>query len=242
MTLYTARQSGPEVIEAGQDNVITLPVGRDGALVAPTALGSSITIWNAENVKTHTAAAITVTASIATFTVTNASLAGQVNSDGWRIEWALEIAGEVSTFRRDAALVYRRLYPVVADADLLRLHTDLSRRMPSTETSYQDYLDECWATIEGRLIATGKRPWLIMAPSALREVHLYGTLARIFRDFAQGGPGTAEWEMAADYERRYEAAWSQLTYPQASQVDGTAADAARRRRAAQPTLWLSGRP
>lgn len=243
MTLYSARLIGPEVIEAGTDNVVTCPVYRDGALADPSASPApTLTIWNASNVKTHDAVAVTEIATVATFTITSASMAGQVNSDGWRMEWSIAFGGITSVFRRDAALVYRRLYPVVTDADLFRLHTDLSRRMPSTESSYQDYLDECWATIEGRLIATGKRPWLIMAPSALREVHLYGTLARIFRDFAQGGPGTSEWEMSADYERRYEAAWAQLTYPQAAQLDGTAIDAARRRRSGQPTLWLSGRP
>lgn len=237
-TLYTARLVGPEIIEAGVNSAISCPVYRDGVLVAPSS--GSVTIWNAANNRVVDAAAVTITASVATYTVQSAAVGSETKGDGWRIEWSLVIAGATVTFRRDAALVYRRLYPVVTDADLLRLHTDLSRRMPSTEASYQDYIDECWATIEGRLIATGKRPWLVLAPSALREVHLYGTLARVFRDFAQGGPGTAEWELATDYDRRYEAAWSQLTFPQSVEADGTAVDA-RRRRAAQPSLWLSGR-
>jgi hypothetical protein len=238
-TLYTARLVGPEVVEAGVDNIITCPVYRDGALVAPAS--GTVTVYNAANVAVVSGASVSVVSSVATYTVTSAALAGQSKGDGWRVEWALTIASVVHTFRRDAALVYRRLYPVVTDADLLRLHTDLSRRMPSTETSYQDYLDEAWASIEGRLIASGKRPWLVLAPSALRDVHLFATLARIFRDFAQGGPGTAEWELAADYERRFDAAWSMLTLPQAAESDGTA-ESARRRRAGQPSLWLAGRP
>jgi hypothetical protein len=112
--------------------------------------------------------------------------------------------------------------------------------MPSTESSYQDYLDEAWATIESRLIMSGKRPWLILSPSALRDVHLFGTLSRIFRDLAPGGPGTAEWELAAEYDRKYESAWSQLTYPQAVESSGEA-ESLRRRRASQPTLWLAGK-
>ncbi len=238
-TLYTARLVGPEVLEAGRDNVVTCAVYRDGALVAPSS--GTITVYNAANVVVVNAQVVSITASVATYTVTSAALASESKGDGWRVEWALTIASIARTFRRDAALVYRRLYPVVTDADLLRLHTDLARRMPTTETSYQDYIDEAWASIEGRLIATGKRPWLVLAPSALRDVHLFATLARIFRDFAQGGPGTAEWELAADYERRFDAAWSMLTFPQASESDGTA-EAARRRRAAQPSLWLAGRP
>lgn len=236
-TLYSARLIGPEIIEAGMDNVVTCPVYRDGALVSPTVY--TLTVWNAANVIVAQPT-VSVVSSVASATITAASLSGQTKGDGWRMEWALTLASVVHTFRRDGALVYRRLYPVVTDADLLRLHTDLTRRMPSTETSYQDYLDESWASIESRLVMSGKRPWLILSPSALRDVHLYGTLARIFRDLAQGGPGTAEWELAAEYDRKHEAAWSQLTYPQAEQSSGLAADAARRR-ASQPTLWLSGK-
>lgn len=236
-TLYSARLIGPEIIEAGSDNVVTCPVYRDGALVAPTAY--TLSVWNAANVLVASPT-VSVVSSVATATITSASLSGQSKGDGWRMEWSLTLSSVVHTFRRDAALVYRRLYPVVTDADLMRLHTDLDRRRPSTETSYQDYLDETWATIEGRLLMSGKRPWLVMAPSALRDVHLFGTLARIFRDWAAGGPGTAEWELAAEYERKYESSWSQLTYPQAEQSSGLAADAARRR-AGQPTLWLSGK-
>jgi hypothetical protein len=237
-TLYTARLVGPEVVEAGVAAAVTCPVYRDGALVAPAS--ATITIYDRDGTAQVSAAAATITASVATYTVAAATSASWVKGDGWRIEWAAAIAGATVTFRRDLAVVYRRLYPVVTDADLLRLHTDLSRRMPSTETSYQDYLDEAWATIEGRLIATGKRPWLVLAPSALREVHLHATLARIFRDFAQGGPGTAEWELAADYERRFDAAWAALVFPQAT-TDGSPGSLARQR-AARPSLWLSGRP
>ena len=144
-TLYTARLIGPEVIEAGMDNVVTCPVYLAGALVSPTAY--TLTVWNSANVVVGTPT-VSVVSSVATATITTAMLSGQTNGDNWRMEWVLTLSSIVHTFRRDASLVYRRLYPVVTDADLLRLHTDLTRRMPSTETSYQDYLDEAWATIE----------------------------------------------------------------------------------------------
>lgn len=236
-TLYTARLVGPEVLEAGVTSTITCPVYRDGALVVPTS--GTITVWNRDGVVVVSAAAVTITASVATYDVTSGALAGQVNSDGWRVEWALTISSLVVTFRREAALVYRRLYPVVTDADLLRAHTDLARRLPSTESSYQDYLDESWARLESRLIGTGRRPWLVMAPSALRDAHLYLTLALVFQDFATGGPGTAEWETAMAYHQRYEASWAALVFPQAT-PDG---DPSRRRRvAAGGGWWLAGRP
>jgi hypothetical protein len=47
-TLYSARLIGPEIIEAGMDNVVTCPVYRDGALVVPTVY--TLTVWNSANV------------------------------------------------------------------------------------------------------------------------------------------------------------------------------------------------
>lgn len=237
-TLYTARLIGPEILEAGASNTITCPVYRDGAVVAPTA--GTLTVWNASNTKIVDASAVTISSSVATYTVTSGMLTGQTNSDGWRFEWSLTIAGSSVVFRRDGSLVYRRLYPVVTDADLLRSHTDLTRRTPSTETSYQDYLDEAWARIESRLINTGKRPWLIMSPSALRDVHVYLTLALVFRDFATGGDGSAEWQMMVHYEALYADAWGELTFPEASPTSGQEADPSRRR-GGTSALWLAGR-
>ena len=41
-------------------------------------------------------------------------------------------------------------------------------------------LDEAWAKIQTRLLAMQKRPWLIMSPSSLRELHEYTALSIIF--------------------------------------------------------------
>lgn len=240
VTLYSARLPGPEIIERGVAGTISCPVYRDGALVAPSS--GTLSLYDRANVALLSAVSVTIASSIATYAVLAALTASLAPADGWRVEWALVMPdGVTHTFRRDAALVYRRLYPVVTDADLLRFHTDLTTRRPPSESSYQDYLDEAWAIIEGRLLATQRRPWLVLAPSALREVHLYTALGMVFRDFATGGPGTAEWERAADYDRRAEAAWASLSYPQAEESTGAARDLARRR-AGRPTLWLAGRP
>lgn len=237
-TIYTARLIGPEIIEAGRNNVVQCPVYSAGAIVTPSA--GTITIYDQNN-GAISASAVTVVGGVAQATVTAGALVNNQPSDGWRFEWALTIASVVFTFRRDGSLVYRRLYPVVTDVDLMRSHTDLARRMPTTEASYQDYLDEAWARIESQLINTGKRPWLIMAPSALRDVHVYQTLVLIFRDFATAGPQTAEWEMMLHYEALLERAYGVLTYPQCEQTTGKAEGQPGARTALQGTMWAGSR-
>jgi hypothetical protein len=237
-TTYTARFIGPSIMEANNANVVACPVYLDGALVAPDT--GTLSIWNAANTLVVNAVSVSVVGDVATYTISAPTLASETNSDGWRLEWTLLFGSETATFRTDGSLVHRELYPVVTDADLLRAHTDLARRMPSSETSYQDYLDEAWARIESRLVASGKRPWLILSPSALRDVHTYSTLALIFRDFATGGSTSPEWEMMLRYEALYDASWAQLTFPQADPSTGQDA-APGTRSAGSPTIWLCGR-
>jgi len=237
-TIYTARLIGPEIIEAGRDNVVSCPVYLNGAVVTPSA--GTLTIYTSSNVAVS-AGSVTVVGGVAQATVTASALSAYQPGDGWRFEWALTISSVVYTFRRDGSLVYRRLYPVVTDVDLMRSHTDLARRMPTTEASYQDYLDEAWARIESQLINTGKRPWLVMAPSALRDCHVYQTLVLIFRDFATAGPGTAEWEMMLHYEALLERAWGILTYPQCEPTTGKAEGAAGARTSPTGTMWAGSR-
>lgn len=234
---YTARLIGPEIVEAGRANIITCPVYTAGALVTPSA--GALSIFTGSNVSVS-AGAVSFVGGVATATVSASALTGLTPEDGWRFEWALTVAGLPLVFCRDGSLVYRRLYPVVTDADLLRSHTDLSARRPTSETSYQDYLDEAWARIESRLINTGRRPWLIMSPSALRDVHTYQTLVLIFRDFATGGSASAEWEMMAHYEALLSAAWAELTFPQRDPTNGQAIAGPGVRTPAIPTTWAGG--
>lgn len=233
----TARFIGPDEIERGIANTLKCPVYRAGALVAPSA--GTVSVYSPSNEAVVSGASVTITGSIAQYTLTAGLLAAYSYDIGWRVEWTLTVSGETFTPRNDAVLVYRRLWPVVTDADLFRSHTDLSRRTPSGESSYQDYVDEAWAQIKARLIGAGVRPFLVLSPSAFREAHLYRTLALVFADLATGGEGTAEWSMMQRYEGMYEAAWARLTFVQAT-PDGASLGGGRRR-AVDPVIFLCGR-
>lgn len=235
----SARFIGPEVLQKGATNPITCPVYHGGALVAPT--GGTVTLYSGAGATLHSAS-VTVSGSIAT-----ASLAGSVTSsltpaDDLRLEWALSFSGDAAAtiFTRSAVLALRRLHPVITDADLLRRHSDLTERRPSTESSYQDYIDEAWAQIEGRLIAAGNRPWLILNQEALRPAHLALALALVFEDFASGGPGSTEWERAARYRAEWDSEWNALRLTYADPTSGTDPDPGTKK-GARPPVFLMGR-
>lgn len=238
-TLYSARFLGPETIERARTQTLTCPVYWGGGLVAPSS--GTVTIYDASGSAIVSAAAVTITSSVATYSLSSASIPATLTlGDGWLVEWALTISGIVHTFRTDAALCYRRLYPVVTDADLLRRHTDLSALKPSTETSYQDYLDEAWAQICARLVSQGRRPWLILSPSDLREAQMTRTLGLIFRDFASS-MGEGKYSQMADYyDQAYEQAWRNLNFRYAEDEAATSTSSTRRRSAVSQ-VWLCGR-
>ncbi len=242
-TLYSARFITPERVERGRDNLLKCPVYRDAALVAPSS--GTVSIWDASGTAIVSAVAVTITSNVATYTLANATTTALSLAEGWRFEWSLTFASpaEVHVFRTDGALVRRRLYPVVTDADLIRLHSDLlassTDAIVPTAWDAQDYIDEAWAEIDAKLVAAGNYPNLVMSPSALRSAHMYMTLAAVFRDLSTSAHEGKYATLAEHYDARAADAWSRLTFRYDADNDG-AIDDPNKRKAASATVWLSG--
>ena len=239
---HTIRFTGPHLIEATRATLLSAPMYLDGALVAPTGGGSStVTVTKADGTDLVTGATVVVTASVGEYTVLATATALTDLGEGWSATWTLVAGGVTYVVRNDAAVVRRRLWPVVSDVDLYRRVRSLdpaSAAVITTQADYQDQLDEAWSEINRRLIGKGNRPNLIMSPSSLREVHLLLTLALIFEDLAAQLNG-AYAERPTAYRGQWEAAWSRLSFLYAS-TDGEQPDSNRTRRSATPTVWLGG--
>jgi len=238
-TIYTARFRSSETIERGRTQTLNCPVFRLGVLVAPSS--GTITIYRADGTVVASAVPVTIASSIATYSISSGTTAGLSLEEGWLVEWALAMPDLVThTFRTDAALVRRTLYPVITDADLQRRHSDLPALLATGVTSYQDYLDEAWATLTNRITAQGKRPYLIIQPSALREVHLMLTLHMVFLDYATSAGDSSRYQALADhYMRAYTEAWNGLRFfydeSDENKVDPT------NKRGAAASVWTNGR-
>ncbi len=218
-TLYTARFQTDDYVEQGRDNVLKCPVYRSNAVVSPNALTpGTFTLYDANGTALIDAQNVTLSGSIAQYTVPSATVASSSRGKGWRVKWVLLMAdGTVHTFENDAALVRSRLYPVVTDLDLQRRHSDLNPSATDhiipTGTSLQDKVDEAWVEIDALLVAAGNRPNLIMSPASLREVHLYKSLELAFRDLSTSmGDGSKYADLAKVYEDKFTAAWGRLSF------------------------------
>lgn len=234
--LHTVRLPAYIAIQRGFDTPLSAPVYLSGALVEPTSATMGLYEPGGSLVASYTAV---IAGSVATVTVPAAASADTSISEGWRCEWSLVLPGLTLRARTDAAVVRRLLYPVVTDADIFRVQPQLSptHDTPITrEDDYQPYLDEAWQRVESRLIESGRRPWLIVSPGALRQVHLMGTLVLIFESLAMSA-GSAMSDAADRYRAEYEAAWGRVVLAYDEDDDGTEDD----KRGGQPSvLWLHG--
>lgn len=240
-TRYAARLA-LEQIERGRANLVKCPVYRSGALAAPSA--GTVTLYDPAGVAVVNAALVTVTASVAEYSIASAVVSSYSYGDGWGIEWALTMPdGVVHTFRTDAAIVRRMLYPVVSDIDLFdRIPAlDPADSAPITSaTTYQDRLDEAWRMLLRRLQTDGHLPWLVVDSHALREVHLALTMHLIFRDLATRGGGADYYaDEAMRWGQEYAAAYRNARLRVDRDDDG-APDSTDRKPAA-PVVWYGGR-
>jgi len=233
---YTVRLPLPDFIVRDRAHTIAAPVYLDGEQVTPSSW--SVTVYNASNTSVETGSG---SSSVASHTIGSADLTSETLGDLWRVEWVITLSdGTVLHPRNDAMLVRSGLYPTITDADLLRRepsldpagHAPVTRRI-----NFQGYLDEAWTELQLRLLSVGRRPYLVMEPSALRQPHMYLTLSLIF-----GGESSRlseAWQEKADrYHEMYSRAWDSISFRYDDDDDGQADT---RRKSAQGTVWLNGR-
>lgn len=245
-TLYAARFDLPELLERGRDNVVRCPVYRSGAIVPPSQQAGatrSVAVYNADNTLVAGGGNLPVDGNGVTYgTISAASLAGQTYGDGWRIVWSLTMPdGTMRTFDNETMLVRRALFPVVTEADLYRIASSLDPAGSAcihSESSFAAKLDEAWIQIQGRLLAKGNRPNLIVSPTALRDPHLYLTLALIFEDFSTR-LNPAYTAIGMQYRGHYNDAFAQVRFLESNEDDDGTANSPARKGASVSTLWLN---
>lgn len=235
-----ARLLTPDYLVRGADNAIACPLWRGGGLVEVTEAGSTVSIYAGSGAIIVDAEPIELVDDVARYTIPASALPASLPYGmGWRVEWSLVVDGVAALYRNSAGLIRSQLVPVVTDRDLFRRESSLDPNGAAPISSledYQDFRDEAWISILGRLSAKGNLPHLIMEPTALREPHMLLTLHLIFEDFRTRLNET--WtEKAREYGARFEKSMNDLAFEYAPADDGIAS---RRKRGASATVWLGG--
>jgi len=239
LTPYAPQIKVPELLERGKSQTSLLPIYRDGALVSPT--GVKYTLIAPDGSKTVDNATATYPGNIPQYTHSASLLSDSLNlGEGYVQEWTVTLEGSPFIFRRNAALVKRRLYPVISDGDLTSTYSQLADIRPSNLTSYQTYIDEAWYTMIQKLRQEGGGlEYLVMSAESFREAHQNLTLYYIFRDFhsSLGQSNGRYLDLAGEHFRQYHHAWKQINFIYDFDHSGTS-ESPNQRVAKQPVIYL----
>lgn len=239
-TPYSARVRTVELLERGKAQTTDLQIYRNGLQIVPTS--ATYTIFKPDSGTIVEDGVCTISAE---GTVTYSHIPSQLANtlelgEGYVQEFTTIISGESYIFRRMAALVKRRLYPVISDADLEELYTDLESLRPSNITSYQQYIDSAWYTILRKLRNVGAGfAYLVVSPESFAESHRHLSLYLIFRDFHSGLSSDGRYlELAQEHYRLYNEEFNSINFIYDEDHDGKPEDPDRRS-AAKPTIYLN---
>ena len=229
-----------ELLERGRPQTTELPVYRDGALATIAAV--KYTLYKPDQSKLVDSATGTYAGNIPQYVHSDGSLVTSLQlGEGYLQEWEITIGSNSFLFRRMAAVVRRRLYPVVSDVDLFSTYKQLSSLMPSTISSYQDYIDEAWYTIIMKIRQEGGGlEYLVMDSESLRSAHINLSLYYIFRDFhsSLGQSNGRYLDLATEHHQQYKSDWKGINWRYDSGHDGFPDDA-NERVAKDPVIYLS---
>lgn len=221
-TQYAHRHGIPDFIVRARLNLIECPVYAGSTLTAPSS--GTVSIYNGSGtLLVDPAPAVTITANIATYSLAAELLPSSMSlEDNWLVVWSLVIAGSTHTFQRPAALVRRELHPVVTPADVSAIHQDASSLLASGQT-LANFIDEAWDVLQRRLLAAGRRPYLVISDFALFDVHRHLAAYLLFND-AASSVGDGRWsEIAEHHLDRYEQEWARLSLTYDMDEDGIVA-------------------
>lgn len=237
-TRYTARFQLPDLIERGRDELIACPVYLDDTLQLPSA--GSVTVYDRNNTAISTPT-VTFPGSIATATIPSAAAAALDFAEGWRVAWLLTMPDTVQhRFENTAALVRKRLYPTITGVDINRKLRALTLSAADgilARTNHQDTIDEADVELQNRLIEMGRRPWLVVTPTALRQTYLNLSIALIFESLAAQNPAQYS-TIAAEWRQKYEEALGKASVQFDYDQDGSISDTEVRQGLKHPVVYL----
>ena len=239
-TPYAPQIKVPELLERGKSQTSQLPVYRDGSLVGPSLV--KYTLLNPAGENLVDSATGTSPGNIAEYIHAPSILTSNLQlGEGYVQEWELTFPGGVFNFRRSAAVVLRRLYPVVSDGDLTAVYSQLADLRPSSMSSYQSYIDEAWFTMIQRMRTEGGGlEYLVMSAESFRAAHQNLTLYYIFRDFhsSLGQSNGRYLDLASEHFRQYTHEWKTINFVYDYSHSGQS-ETPNQRQAKQPVIYLS---
>jgi hypothetical protein len=210
-TDYTFRQAGPDVLQREQNNTVKLEVWRDGALVAPTS--GTLTLFDPGGEKLIDAQAVTISSSIATYTITSATLPSTVDVGRlYMLRWKLTISGQAFEVQRACTVARFPMVLPVTDNDLVDgEYPDLVEQLGDYGANLQKFLDSAKRDVLRELEQKGQWPDIITSPSDLYEPIRQLAYAKVFRFLFNTNDSDRSQILMTLHQDKYEKVLRELT-------------------------------
>lgn len=218
-TDITPRIATARYLVRAADQTVSLELYYRGEAVEPA--DGTYTLFEAGEDEDSLATGAIIPGDSSTYDVSGSDIPSTLEyGRGYREEWDLTFAdGSVRKIQRPVALVRHELYPVVVDADLVGLYSDIEYHLAEGDTSFWPKIDEAWKRIQGRLEAQNRWAETIWTPEALRELHLELAIALQSADFSKRSDDV--WgERYERHKKEFELGWKRLRFVQDSDQDG----------------------
>lgn len=171
---YAFSRRVPYLLERGAEQTISAPIrhGSAGALVSPDS--GTVTIVKPDGTSLVSGAAVVVSSSIATYTVTPA--ASETLGEGWEVRWTLVFGGVTyPVYRQDAILCDYVPANTISAVDLYTDLPELEYRIPQSQgergddVGWQPQIDAAYYDLINKLLSGGKPVWKIIGVSGYED-------------------------------------------------------------------------
>ena len=179
---WSARFSGPAMIERNKAQTVEVSLEKDGA--AATITSATFTLYDSTGAKVKDAVSATVAAGTVSGAIDAADTDGKDLGRNWLVQFDVTIATKVYTFYNDAVLCPARLYSPIGQTDLIARHSDVANLVSTAKNDLQDYIEHAWSDVTNRMYSEAVPFWKFRTPSALRQTLFARCFEMIFRDYS----------------------------------------------------------
>ena len=230
---YSVRMIGPEVLERGREQTIVLAVSTAGALAAPTAVGSTVSLLKPGGSFVFEAQPIAVVSDMASYTIPAGSLPDTLELGVlYQLRWQLVLPdGTTRTFRRSCSLARFQMCLPVSDEDITEgEYPDLLDQLPAYSSSLDLWLYSAKRHVLRELAKQNQWPEVIVDPADLYELIRQRAMWLIFKFLKTRSPQGTDTNYSEAMElhgQLYEQEWNTLAVRFDRDGDGLADDTSR---------------
>jgi len=182
-----------------KDFEIKVYVYEDGVAITPSSASISIRLSNSSDYAVEDES-MTISSNEITYTLSSSYIDDLLEDNIAEIKMIYNSNTYYFNFIFD--IVLNRLYVNITDDDLKKYSPEMANQLWSSESNYQNQIEEAFNVIQRDLKNAGQRPYLLIDGSQIRELLIVKTFELIYFDFSKSEDDIF-WSKYKDMQEKY---------------------------------------